>query len=68
MEINNLLGLIFECPFTHELDSCPLEKIRKLSIEARLSFVKELSHEHINKILTVHKVCLANRESIDVNN
>ncbi|MCE0499422.1 MAG: hypothetical protein LV481_15890 [Methylacidiphilales bacterium] len=59
-----VFGLSVACPFDQGNPCvCPLHEIRKLSIEERYKWVRELSNESMLDILHNHQKCLGEKEN-----
>ena len=57
-------GLLFGCPFQDEDRDCPLNKLRKLSIEDRMENIKNMSIKELKELEEHHKHCLNEREDL----
>jgi hypothetical protein len=51
-----------ECPMGGNPDNYVFHKIRKLPLEKRFKWIKEMSHSDRDKIILEHRECIAERE------
>jgi hypothetical protein len=49
-----LYSLALQCPFDLGCATCPLKEIRRMDIQARLSYVEELPANETKRILLEH--------------
>ena len=61
--ISSLFGLVIECPMGGNPDNCVFHKIRKLPLEKRFKWIKEMSHSDRVKKILEHRKCIAEREN-----
>ena len=57
-------GALFRCPFQYKYRYCPLDKIRKLSVEERVAHLKNLSPQQINNLEAHYKKCVAESKKL----
>ncbi len=57
-----LRGLINTCPFTEPLESCPIEKLRRLPIEKLIEKMKSQPDYEVIRITQQHVKCKKERE------
>jgi hypothetical protein len=55
-------GLIFDCPFKDELETCPYRFIRELTIKDRFKVYENLSSESRLTLVECHLKCSRKRE------
>ncbi len=60
-------GILVSCPYGEPMDDCPAKELRKLSLEDRFFALENLSESVIDKLIDHHNICLASRESDDIN-
>ena len=58
-----ILGLLLNCPCGNPDAACPLNKLRKQSLESLLSFVEGLSDLESQSITRHHRKCIQIREN-----
>lgn len=59
-------GLLFECPFKDELESCPFKKIREMVVKDRFKYFNNYTKEYKASIIKIHLDCLKNREALNL--
>lgn len=52
-----LYGLMVDCPYKNECNTCPLKDIRKLSLEERYEFITNLTENDMANLLFLHNTC-----------
>lgn len=52
-----VMNLIIECPYNHELDSCPVKEIRNLPMSKRIKIIESMDQSTLNKLIDCHKEC-----------
>ena len=57
-------GALFRCPFQHKYRYCPLDKLRKLSVEERVARIKNLSLQQINNLEAHYKKCVVESKKL----
>ena len=59
---NYIIGLCISCPYTHALDTCPLNSKRDdLSFSDQMDFAEHLNLESAMQIIAYHKNCANSR-------
>ena len=56
------MGLMFECPYTHNPVDCPVHSLRLKPVAERISWVKQLSDEDCRNFYMQHLACLDTKE------
>jgi len=54
------IGLIFECPYKNELNTCPFKCIRTLPIKERVEVYKKMPIEQKSDLIMWHFRCSNN--------
>jgi len=49
---------LFKCPFQDKYRYCPLDKLRKLSVEERITHIKKLTLQQFNNLELHFNKCL----------
>jgi len=57
-------GVLFRCPFQHNYRFCPLDKLRKLSVEERVEHLKTLTLEQLNNLEIHYNNCVKESRKI----
>ena len=52
-------GSLFRCPFQDKYRYCPLDKLRKLSVEERIVHIKKLTLQQFNNLEMHYNKCIA---------
>lgn len=58
----SLIGLLFGCPMGQEGEYCFFKELRMMPIEERLHYVKSLSAEEQDALVSNHRLCLCLQE------
>lgn len=51
-------GALFRCPFQKRYRYCPLDKLRKLSVEERVKHIKTLTLQQFNNLESHYNNCI----------
>ena len=51
-------GALFRCPHQNKYRYCPLDKLRKLSVEERVEHIKNLTLQQLNNLETHYNNCV----------
>ncbi len=57
-------GLLFDCPIKEEVQYCPFNELRQLDLKERFEVWKKFSENERNKLISLHHVCIYEREKI----
>ena len=56
-------GLLVDCPYEPNPADCALYDMRQKPLQERVDWCNQLSDEEIQNIISIHKKCLARRET-----
>jgi len=59
-------GLIFECPFKEELDTCPYKNIRKMDVKDRFKIFNNYTLDYQKSLINAHLDCIKKRETLNL--
>lgn len=57
-------GALFRCPFQHKHRYCPLEKLRKLSVEERVVHINKLTLQQLKNLEMHYNKCVAESKNL----
>ena len=58
-----VIGLLINCPFCRELESCPAKEARQMPISKRVDTANGMDENQLDQIIDHHRDCLHQREA-----